>query len=136
MFSILMSEPPGGGFWQEDAACREYNPALWFLSEDKQRNKDNFERAEVICSTCPVFTECWNSANSTDKKVTMRAGAWPTEYVAPPPPRREGFCKNGHDLTKPGAKDKNDRCLECNRDRVRAYRERKRQEALDRACMR
>ena len=93
---------------------------MWLLSEDARVNERNFEQAEVICSKCPVFTQCWEHATYTDKKVTMRAGAWPTEYVEPP--REE--CPNGHDITIEGAKDKNGRCLECNRDRTRRYRAR------------
>jgi len=128
MFSSLMSEPPGGGSWEEDSLCREYDSSLWILSEDpddRQANKDGFEEAEVICSKCPVFTDCWEHATHTDKKVTMRAGAWPTEYVEPPPvPKRDGHCPNGHDLTLDGAKNKDGRCLECNRDRTRRYRAR------------
>lgn len=128
MLSVLMSEPPGGGSWEEDALCREYDSRLWILSEDvdqRQANKDHFEEAEVICSRCPVFSECWEHATYTDKKVTMRAGAWPTEYVAPPPvPKRDDHCVNGHDLRVDGAKDKHGKCLECNRERVRRYRAR------------
>lgn len=122
MFSSLISEPPGGGSWEEDAACIEHDSSLWLLSDDAKLNKRNFEEAEVICSRCPVFSQCWENATYTDKKVTMRAGAWPTEYKEPPP--EIGLCKNGHDLTESDAKMSDGRCKECNRLRVKAYRAR------------
>jgi hypothetical protein len=137
MFSTLMSEPPGGGSWEEDALCREYDSSLWILSEDpddRQSNKDGFEEAEVICSKCPVFSQCWESATDTDKRVTMRAGAWPTEYVEPPPaPRRDDHCVNGHYLLAEGVTDGDGRCRVCNRERVRKYRARK---VAEKAAMR
>jgi len=121
MLSSLMNEPPGGGSWEEDALCREYDSSLWLLSEDASLNKRHFEEAEVVCSKCPVFSQCWNYATLMDKKVTMRAGAWPTEYKEPPRNEREA-CVNDHDLTVDGAKDKAGRCLQCNRDRSKRHR--------------
>lgn len=120
-----MSEPPNGGSWEDDALCKEYDSSMWFLSTDPVLNKNNFETAEVICSKCTVFSECWQAATLTDKKVTMRAGAWPTEYKAPPRKLMDK-CANGHDLTTEGAKDAAGRCRRCTRDRGRAWRERQR----------
>ena len=126
MYEVLMSEPPGGGSWEEDALCKEYDSSLWILvegEEARQSNKDGFEKAEVICSKCPVFDQCWAAATDVDKKVTMRAGAWPTQYVKPPPvPKVKDHCLHGHDLRLPGAKNKIGRCQACNRERGRKYR--------------
>ncbi len=122
MLYSLMSEPPGRGSWEEDALCREYDSSLWLLSEDRQLNKDNFEKAEIVCSKCPVFEECWQSSTETDRSVTMRAGAWPTDYVDPDV--NNSVCSNGHDVSAPGSRNKRGRCLACRRATEKRYRDR------------
>ncbi|HEY6018343.1 MAG TPA: WhiB family transcriptional regulator [Candidatus Paceibacterota bacterium] len=122
----LLMEPPGGGSWEEDAACREHDSSLWLLSEDpddKASNKSGFEQAEIVCSQCPVITQCWQYATDMDKRVTMRGGAWPTDYREPDPEPVQ-VCRSGHDLTVSGAKNAQGRCAQCGRERSRRYRKR------------
>lgn len=134
MYSSLISQPPVGGShgednnWEEEAECRNHDSKLFILSEnpeDKEVNRARFEEAEVICSTCPVITQCWQAATGIDKRVTMRGGAWPTLYSEPEVIRpKRTHCAHGHDISDPSSKDSKGRCHQCARERVRAYRAR------------
>lgn len=139
MYEITMSQGPSlrERDWVHDALCQNEDPSIFTLSdrpEDRQLNKDNFEKAEEICAKCPVFMECWESATDVDKKVTMRAGAWPEEYREPKKKktREWGFCAKGHDLSLPGARRSptashpEGECAACDRERGTARRKRAR----------
>lgn len=109
--------------WTEDAACAFLPPTMFAianggspiadgLTEDelKDLNNANFEAATKVCNTkCPVFTECYLSAEDVDFEETVRAGIIPTKHN----PRSKGRprqvevmvkndptkpCKNGHAL--------------------------------------
>lgn len=120
----IISEAPTRVSWEADADCRDYDTKLWLLQEDPVVNKENFEKAEVICSTCPVFASCWKYATPTDKLVTMRAGAWPEEYRAPGVkhiypekrkgrPRRMTCARSGHDTSYEGSRSSSGQCKAC-----------------------
>jgi WhiB family transcriptional regulator, redox-sensing transcriptional regulator len=53
--------------WQDDAACRDYDPALWFdpVAEDA---------AVAICATCPVQPECLERALTTRETFGVWGG--------------------------------------------------------------
>jgi WhiB family transcriptional regulator, redox-sensing transcriptional regulator len=53
--SLLSLVAPGG--WQEDAACRDAPPELFFSSDEHDR-----QQAVELCSTCPVRTQCLEQA--------------------------------------------------------------------------
>lgn len=111
--------------WTDDASCVGHDPELWSLSDDlrdRDANKKRFETAEIICSTCPVFSECWEAATEEDKQWTMRAGAWPTEWSDAPAGRpRSGRCQRGHDTSDPASRRKDGSCIAC----IMYYRTRK-----------
>jgi len=120
MLEGLMSQAPSSrGAWQEEASCKDKDPTLWTLTEDKELNKKNFEIAEVICSTCAVFAECWKSATDVDRLVTMRSGAWPEEY-RPPKIDKMKFarCKNDHDTSSPESRLRNGKCKACRDEKI------------------
>lgn len=47
---------PTGG-WQQDAACRDADPDLFFSSDEGDR-----EEAMRLCASCPVRLECLEHA--------------------------------------------------------------------------
>lgn len=146
MFINIMSEPPTkGGSWIDDAECKNHDSTMWILSEDpkgRALNKSNFEKAEIICSTCPVITECWQAATYVDKLVTMRGGAWPEEYRAPgvkhkyPQGRKETgkrrklVCRGGHDTSDPASRNASGQCRQCKREQEK-LRKRERSGKVD-----
>lgn len=113
--------------WQEDAACR-FLPWSMFeiassgdaIAEDmtegeiKDLNATNFEAAKKACNKCPVFTECYTSADEADFEWTVRAGITPTRFN----PTRQGRPKNPISLIRPkGYKKANNPhrpCRKCN----------------------
>jgi WhiB family transcriptional regulator, redox-sensing transcriptional regulator len=55
--------------WKQDGLCRDRNPDLWFMEE--QRNGCNKE-AVTVCRACPVMRECLQHALDTEE----RFGVW------------------------------------------------------------
>ena len=52
---------PGVGMsdgWQDKAACRNYDPELWFAKDRR------ISKAQNICLSCPVARECLEQAMS------------------------------------------------------------------------
>lgn len=39
--------------WRQKAACRDYNPELWFSSDEQDR-----VQARFVCLSCPVRPAC------------------------------------------------------------------------------
>ena len=58
--SLALTDLLASGSWQEDAACRDADPELFFSNEENDR-----ERALLYCSSCPVRTECLEHALAT-----------------------------------------------------------------------
>lgn len=54
-------------FWRNNAACRSYDPDLWFRPSAA-------ERAKEICNECPVREECGRTADAGGETVGVRAG--------------------------------------------------------------
>lgn len=131
--------------WQEDAACR-FQPYTLFQiasledaiaeglteSEIKDLNEANLTRAKEICNTCPVWDECYTSADPSDFDWTMRAGIMPTRLnlTLQGRPRKPKAVKGGFqkvvDITQPCLRghfewvERSDghghRCRGCRRD--------------------
>lgn len=116
--------------WQDDAACA-FQPSTLFevafhgdpvaegltVNETHDLNETNLRAAQKICNGCPVWDQCYTSAESEDFEWTMRAGIMPTKHVATPVGRPSGatskigrpkqtVCRNGHDdwATQPNGK--------------------------------
>lgn len=80
--------------WQDDAACA-FSPSTMFevaregdpifedskFSEIQDLNENNLRAAQKICGKCPVWDQCYISANEPDFKWTMRAGIMPTAHT-------------------------------------------------------
>ena len=45
--------------WMDKGACRDYPQSWWFPS---RTGVDDSRKAKMICSTCPVRTECLDYA--------------------------------------------------------------------------
>lgn len=57
------------GSWQQDAACRDADPELFFSHEEQDR-----ERALLYCAACPVRTECLEHALATREAYGIWGG--------------------------------------------------------------
>ncbi|MCC5950294.1 MAG: WhiB family transcriptional regulator [Nitriliruptoraceae bacterium] len=68
MSATLTDLVPTDG-WQQDAACREADPELFFANGDAER-----EAAMALCGACPVRTECLEHALSTRESYGIWGG--------------------------------------------------------------
>ncbi len=57
------------GSWQNDAACRDADPELFFSNDDADR-----ETALAMCAECPVRTECLEQALATRESYGIWGG--------------------------------------------------------------
>lgn len=55
--------------WQQDAACRDADPEMFFSNDDAQQ-----EAAMAMCAACPVRTECLEHALSTRESYGIWGG--------------------------------------------------------------
>lgn len=53
--------------WQQDAACADEDPELFFAGDDEA-----VEQAKAVCAVCPVRTECLETALA----VNEMHGVW------------------------------------------------------------
>jgi WhiB family transcriptional regulator, redox-sensing transcriptional regulator len=56
--------------WQEDAACRDADPALFFATDEEHRRE-----ALRLCAACPVRRECLEHALATGEPYGIWGGA-------------------------------------------------------------
>lgn len=134
--------------WQDDAACA-FSPPTMFevafegdpiaeglsVNEIKDLNSTNLAAAQKICNRCPVWSECYASADPQDFHTTMRAGIIPLRHNptlhgrpstinhSGPRPKLDPTkpCLNGHDVNdwvKRADKGNSWRCQGCVRDRL------------------
>jgi WhiB family redox-sensing transcriptional regulator len=59
--------------WPE-AACRQYDPDLWFANEGSSQGRRDVAEAKRICNTCPVLNMCARYALENDEEW----GIWGT----------------------------------------------------------
>ena len=63
--------------WMESALCRQTDAELWFPDRENP-NTDGFittiRRAQTVCRSCPVQTECLDYALSNNEKFGVWAG--------------------------------------------------------------
>jgi WhiB family redox-sensing transcriptional regulator len=111
--------------WVEQANCKQTDPDAFFPEQGM-----NAGWAKRVCGECPVQAEClayalnrpehhgiWGGLTERERKEVRRELRPPN---SPPPP---GFCPNGHNLAVTG-RSRQGRCVQCNRDSVRKYRQR------------
>lgn len=61
--------------WQDEALCREYDPAYFFPeTRGAARTQERF--AVTVCAACPVSAECLNLRLSLDRSVFADVGVW------------------------------------------------------------
>lgn len=58
--------------WRDDAACRDYPSAWWFVEEGKRGDDRKYLDARPICRRCNVQAECLAYALEQD----IRHGMW------------------------------------------------------------
>lgn len=58
--------------WRDDAACREYDPELWFPVGSGHAAQEQEEAAKHICGGCPVRPECLDWAIASGQS----SGVW------------------------------------------------------------
>lgn len=44
--------------WTHKAACRDYDPELWFPHSDSGLNVEQIAQAKAVCAACPVRDAC------------------------------------------------------------------------------
>jgi len=64
--------------WMDRSSCQTY-PTEVFFPDESSRKKDKGREAMLICSTCPVRSECWDYACRF--KVTH--GVWAGVLLTP-----------------------------------------------------
>jgi len=132
--------------WQDDAACAFSDPEMFTIvdGESKRYQALKFNKAQSICSTCPVGGMCEEEASKGDLNYTVRNGKLPLRRyeksrgrppknplaVKPEKPKRTlktgikrgVLCSVGHDdWMQTYAKDENGErrgwhhCLPCKR---------------------
>jgi WhiB family redox-sensing transcriptional regulator len=72
--------------WRELAACRGYDPELFFPVGDTWEGKGNARRAEValaICADCPIREQCLADALERGDVWAILGGTLPEERRAP-----------------------------------------------------
>lgn len=65
--SLLSLVAPGG--WQEDAACRDAPPELFFSTDDDAR-----QQAMQLCGRCPVRSQCLEQALASNETYGIWGG--------------------------------------------------------------
>ena len=101
--------------WRELAACKDQiDDWLWF--DHGERDADEaLEQARVICAPCPAKALCL--AYATEHKLE---GLWAGTSEAQRKNMRFGpLCREGHDLTLPGACSRGGECRLCRNARER-----------------
>ena len=63
--------------WMESAVCRQTDPELWFPERESPSTAGvitTIRRAQTVCRSCPVQTECLDYALSNNEKAGIWAG--------------------------------------------------------------
>lgn len=77
--------------WRPKAACRGFDPDMFFVSEDvenRQERRDREAAAKQVCTRCAVVDEClsyalaagerygiWGGLNADERRALKRRGA-------------------------------------------------------------
>ena len=65
----LLNRPFNPASWTKDAACKDADPAIFFVERG-----ESTERAKAICATCPVKQECLDYAIEFNERVGIWGG--------------------------------------------------------------
>jgi WhiB family redox-sensing transcriptional regulator len=60
--------------WRQSAACRSYDPGLFFPIGKAGRAVTEIQRAKAVCAACPVQTECLAFALETHQAYGIWGG--------------------------------------------------------------
>lgn len=99
------------GGWQDAAACRGLDPALFFPDP---MDTVAVDEAKAVCARCPVTLQCLTYACANDQRAGVWGGQSESERKCsdddevPPPPL---CCACGGDLIPVG--DSTACCVEC-----------------------
>lgn len=58
--------------WRDDAACRQYDPEMWFPVGSSAAAREQEDAAKRICGGCPVRSECLDWAIESGQS----SGVW------------------------------------------------------------
>ena len=64
--------------WQDEAACRDADPELFFPGGDIRSARAQVKTAKLICRGCPVSAACLNWALASGQQAGIWGGL--TEY--------------------------------------------------------
>lgn len=65
--------------WSTQAKCLREDPELFFTAGDGIRSRGQIEKAQEVCATCPVRTDCLTFALTTDAQYGIWGGTTPRE---------------------------------------------------------
>lgn len=68
---VRLSTPVREEAWIGDAACREHDPSIWFVSPGHSKG---VAQARLICSTCPAATDCLDYALRVNERHGIYGG--------------------------------------------------------------
>lgn len=121
--------------WQDDAACAFQPPTLFEIArwgdpvtegleagQLHSLNVENLKAAKKVCDSCPVWHECYSSADPTDFRETMRAGIMPINFQVAPQGRPANDptkpCQGGHPLESWRLRKNRNQwyCKDCHRE--------------------
>ena len=74
-------DPDKGEHWQARAACRDYDPELWFPVGPHATDSPVWDKPRAVCATCPVRDACLDDAIEHDDTWGMRAGLTPQQLA-------------------------------------------------------
>ena len=86
--SRVPTPPPTDHRWQEQAACTDHDPELWWPARMTDRHDTDPPR--TICAGCPVRVECLHYAVAVDARDGIWGGTLPHERVRFRPPPTTG----------------------------------------------
>ena len=60
--------------WRQSAACRSYDPGLFFPIGKAGRARAEIQQAKAVCAACPVQAECLTFALETHQAYGIWGG--------------------------------------------------------------
>lgn len=65
--------------WRLDGACAELDPEDFYPEGGQRHVRQSYERARVVCATCPVAQRCLSYALEHEERHGMWGGLTPAE---------------------------------------------------------
>lgn len=73
--------------WLDEAACRRFDPEIFFPIGSGEIHLREYRRAQRICAVCPVIDECAALASDLGATDGVWAGRIASDFVSPLTPR-------------------------------------------------